>query len=361
MLRAYALIFLHFQAVSSPAQDLSALNRFLDNEKTKLKIPGYVAGVYYKGEIVWTRASGFADILAKRPVRRETPFRIASIAKSLTATGLMQLVEMRMLNLNDDIRKHCRAFPAKPFPITLAQLLGHLGGIRSYRTEDPSDANNTIHYRSVVDALKKFSADPLSHEPGSKFLYSTYGFNLAGCAIEGASGMPYERWMKDKVFATAGMCNTAPDNNFGLSQRRAKGYRKTVGGEIEDCAISDNSAKIPGGGYVSTVDDLLRFSEGIYRQRFLKSELNDLMWTSGRLKSGALTGYGLGWSLAKAPEGDREVYHTGGQQGVSTILYLRPEHQFAFVWLTNLESIENRLPASRQIYKLVTNKPDPAR
>jgi hypothetical protein len=77
------------------------------------------------------------------------------------------------------------------------------------------------------------------------------------------------------------------------------------------------------------------------------------MWTSSKLKSGKITGYGLGWSLAKSPEGDREIYHTGGQQGTSTILYLRPDHNFAFVWLTNLEGVDNRLPTSRQIFKLI--------
>lgn len=361
MLRALALIAFHYQAVTLPAQDLPALNRLLDAERAKLKIPGYAAGVYYKGDILWTRAAGMADMKSNRPVRRDTPFRLASISKPLTATGILLLMQMRMIDLNDEVRKYCPAFPPKRHPITVAQLLGHLGGIRHYKDDDPADANNSIRFPNIIEALKKFSSDPLVHEPGSKFLYSTYGFNLAGCALEGAAGMPYEQWMRDKVFATVGMCNTVPDNNRGLSMRRALGYRKSPAGEIEDCMPSDNTAKIPGGGFVSTVDDLLRFAEGTYRQRFLKSELTELMWTSGRLKSGAATGYGLGWSISRAPEGDREIYHTGGQQGASTILYLRPEHQFAFVWLTNLEGVENRLPIARQAFKLASSKPEPVK
>jgi serine beta-lactamase-like protein LACTB, mitochondrial len=357
MPRAIFLILLHFQALGLLAQDLAALTRLIESERSRLKIPGHTAGVYYKGEILWTRASGIADLKTNRPVQRDTPFRLASISKPMTAVGLLHLLELRKVALEDNLRKHCAAFPAKQHPITLNQLLGHLGGIRHYRTADPTDANNAIRFPNVIEALKKFSNDPLEHEPGTKFLYSTYGFNLVGCAIEGASGMPYEQWMADKVLATVGMCHTAPDNNRGLSLRRAQGYRKTATGEIEDCAFNDNTAKIPGGGYVSNVEDLLRFSEGLFRQRLLKSESIDLMWTPGKLRSGSSTGYGLGWSIAKAPEGDREIYHTGGQQGASTILYLRPDHQFAFVWLTNLEGVDNRLPISRQIFKLATTKP----
>ncbi len=358
MLRATFLVFLHFCPVILYGLDLAALNRLLDVEKAKFKIPGYAAGVYYRGEILWTRAAGMADLKNNRPVRRDTPFRLASIAKPLTAVALLQMVEMRKLALSDEIHKHCPAFPPKAFPITLAQILSHLGGIRHYNHKDPTDANNAIRFPNVIEALKKFSADPLEHEPGTRYLYSTYGYGLIGCAIENASGMPYERWMDDKLFATVGMCNTAPDKNRGLALRRAQGYRKSVDGEIEDCGVSDNTAKIPGGGYVSTVDDLLKFSEGIYRQQLIKSELVELMWTSSKLRSGKITGYGLGWSLSRSPEGDREVYHTGGQQGTSTILYLRPEQNFAFVWLTNLEGVDNRLPTSRQVFKLFANKTD---
>jgi serine beta-lactamase-like protein LACTB, mitochondrial len=358
MLRATLAVLLPSLILPLSGQDLAALSRYLDSERGKLKIPGYVAGIYYKGDVIWTRATGVADLAGNRLVRRDTPFRIASISKSLTAVGMLSMAEMRMLNLTDDVRKYCPAFPAKQHPVNLQQLLWNLGGVRSYRTEDPTDANNTIHYTSVTQAIQKFAADPLVHVPGTKFLYTTYGYNLLGCAIEGAAGMPYEKWMLDKVFATVGMCNTVPDNGKGLSARRAKGYRKTAMGEIEDCAASDNTAKIPGGGWVSTVDDLLKFAEGIFREQLLRSESIDLMWTSAKLKSGAITGYGMGWSLAKAPEGDREIYHTGGQQGASTILYMRPEHDFAFVWLTNLEGVENRLPISRRIFKLATQKPE---
>ena len=350
------LLFILLLAVPARAEDYPGLSAMLDLEKAKFRIPGYAAAIYYKGEILWAKAGGLADIRSNRAVKRDTPFRLASISKPISAVGLLQLFEAKKLSLNEDIRKYCPAFPAKAYPITLAQLLGHIGGIRHYKTTDPSDMNNATHFGSVVESLRKFSGDPLEAEPGTKYVYTTYGYSLIGCAIEGASGVPYEKWIDDNVLIPAAMHNTGPDNGKGISARRSQGYRQTTSGEIIDCARSDNSAKIPGGGLVSTVDDLLHFADGLFKQHLLKAGTIEQMWTSGRLKSGKLTGYGLGWSLSRSPEGDREIYHTGGQQGASTILYLRPEQQFAFVWLANLEGLENRLPVSRNAYKIVSGK-----
>ena len=349
-------LFLHLLASLVPAQDFPGLGVMLETEKSKFHIPGYAAAVYYKGEVLWAKVGGMADIRKGHPVRRDTPFRLASISKPISAVGLLQLVEAKKLLIDDEVHKYCPAFPVQPYPITLGQLMGHIGGIRHYKSSDPTDMNNSTHFNSVVDSLRKFSKDPLEVEPGTKYIYSTYGYSLVGCAIEGASGMPYSKWIEENILRPSGMKDTGPDMGNGPSARRSQGYRKTSSNNITECAPSDNSAKIPGGGFVSTVDDLLHFADGLFRHRLLKAETIEKMWTSGKLKSGKLTGYGLGWSLSRSPEGDREIYHTGGQQGASTILYLRPDQQFAFVWLTNLEGLENRLPVSRSAYKIVSGK-----
>ncbi len=336
------------------AQDFTLVSKLLEAEKAKHKIPGYAAAVYYRGNLLWARGSGIADLKTRRPVRRDTPFRLASISKPISAVALLYLFEQRKVNLRDDVRKYCPAFPQKAFPVTLEQLLSNMGGIRHYRGQE--DANNLTAYAGVVDSLKKFALEPLAYEPGTRYLYTTYGWNLVGCAIEGAGGMSFEKWLEDKVFATVGMYHSGLDNGRGVSARRAQGYRRTADGDVEDCAYSDNSAKYPGGGIVSTVDDLARFVDGLYREQLLRRETVDLMWTSGKTKAGKITGYGMGWSLGKAPEGDREIYHTGSQQGASTLLYLRPQERFAFVWLTNMESLPARLPVARQIYQMVHGK-----
>lgn len=334
------------------AQDWTAVARMLETERSNGKIPGYTAGVYWRGKVAWLKASGSADLATKRRVEVDTPFRTASIAKPLTAVGLMRLQEAGKLRLEEEIHQHCPAFPAKPYRIELSQLLGHLGGIRHYRNE--MDRNNPTHYASLGESLRRFANDPLLAEPGEEFHYSTYGFNLVGCAMEGASGVSYSQWMQEQVFGPAGMTATGADDGSGVSARRAQGYRLNAQGKIDPCAFSDNTAKLPGGGLVSTAQDLLRFAEALYRNQLLSRESVKRMWTSGQLRSGRLTGYGLGWTLSRSPEGDAEIFHTGDQQGASTMLYLRPEQSFAFVWLGNLEWVENRVQLSRRVYRAVS-------
>jgi CubicO group peptidase (beta-lactamase class C family) len=340
------------------AQDWSSVAALLEAEKGKRKIPGYTAALYVQGKPVWNRASGMADLKTKRPVLRRTPFRIASISKPLTATALLHLEEAGRLTIGDDIRTHCPAFPVKPYPITLEQLLGHLGGIRHYR--NVADANNTVQYASVRDSLRRFAADPLVHEPGTKYLYTTYGYSLLGCAIEGASGLDFAVYMRDKIFATAGMCDTRMDALKPLpgdapALPRAEGYRLNPAGILVEADFSDNSAKYPGGGMLSTATDLIRFVDALLKHQILRAGTLERMWSSGSTKGGRRTNYGLGWGLARAANGDREIYHTGDQQGASTILYLRPERGFAFVWLTNLQGTPGRLELARQVYRLAVD------
>jgi len=347
----FTLLLLPFPARS---QDWVSVARLLDQERAINKIPGYVAAVYWRGDIAWLKAAGLADLKTKRSVKAETPFRTASLAKPLSAVGLMSLVEALKLRLQDDVRQYCPNFPQKRQSIQLEQLLGHLGGIRHYR--DAQDRNNQIHYSSVSESVKRFAADPPVHGPGEEFLYSTYGYGLLGCAIEGASGRTYAHWMQEKVFERAQMTGTGIDDGEGVSAERAQGYRLSESGKIENAFTSDNTGKIPGGGLVSTAGDLLRFADAIYTNRLLRRETIERMWTSGKLKSGKLTGYGLGWFLARSPDGDREIYHTGEQQGTSAMLYLRPENRFAFVFLCNMEGLENRVQLSRRVYRMVSRR-----
>lgn len=348
------LAFVATLPVPLQGQDWKALTRTLEAERSQGKIPGYAAGVYWRGQIAWLKASGSADLGTGRNVEVGTPFRTASIAKALTTVGLMRLQEAGKLRLDEEIHEHCPSFPPKQYPILLSQLLGHLGGIRHYR--DESDRNNRTRYPTLEESLRRFANDPLAAEPGERFIYSSYGFSLVGCAIEGAAGMPYAKWMQEQVFGPAGMTGTGVDDGSGVSARRAQGYRLNGNGAVEASAVSDNTAKVPGGGLVTTAKDLLQFADALFCNRLLQGESVKRMWTSGRSRSGRLTGYGLGWTLSRSPDGDPEIFHTGEQQGTSAMLYLRPQQRFAFVWLANLEGVENRVQLSRRVYRLVSGQ-----
>ena len=120
------------------------------------------------------------------PVKGTTAFRTASVAKPMTATAVMTLAEAGKIDIDAPVRNYCPAWPAKHPAITTRQVLGHLAGIRHYGK--PGESAGKTHYFVLGDSLALFKDDPLLHEPGTKYLYSTYGYTLLGCVIEGAAG-----------------------------------------------------------------------------------------------------------------------------------------------------------------------------
>src|ERR1035437_7863267 len=144
-------------------------------------VPGVSVGVVENGE--YELASGFvlADVENNAPATEHTLFRLASISKSLTATAAMQLWERGQLDLDASVQKYCPAFPQKPSPITTREAMGHLAGIRHYKSDsrDDLEGGNTKHFDNPIQAgLDFFKNDPLVSEPGKQFHYSTQGYTL---------------------------------------------------------------------------------------------------------------------------------------------------------------------------------------
>lgn len=100
------------------------------------KVPGVSVAVVQDGEFTWSASFGMADLENSVPATSQTLYRLGSISKPITATAAMALWERGKLNLDVPVQKYCSAFPQKPWPITTRELLGHLGGIRSYNVPE---------------------------------------------------------------------------------------------------------------------------------------------------------------------------------------------------------------------------------
>jgi CubicO group peptidase (beta-lactamase class C family) len=200
-----------------------------------------------------------------------------------------------------------------------------------------------------VEGLEMFKNDPLLFEPGTKYSYTTHGFAVLGCAVEGASGMSFADYVRENVFKPAMMDRIRVDNVTDIIPNRAQGYWKTKGGELRNSELADTSYKIPGGGFISTVEDLAKFAIAMQTGALVKKETLDLMWTSQKTRDGKVTEYGMGWGV-HTRNGMKEVEHGGAQQRVSTYLYMIPEKGLAVVLMTNLEGIGGGLAnLSKQI------------
>jgi CubicO group peptidase (beta-lactamase class C family) len=321
-------------------------------------VPGVSVAVVENGQYEWASGFGSADLENNVPASEHTLFRLASISKALTATGAMQLWERGQLDLDAPVQKYCTVFPQKESAITTREALGHLAGIRHYKTEsqDDPEVGNTRHFDNPIQAgLKFFENDALVAPPGTHFHYSTQGYTLVGCVMEGASGAKYTDFMRQNVIVPAGMDHTQPDDRFAIIPYRTRFYQKTESGAVLNADFLDSSYKIPGGGWLSSAEDMARFEVAILNDKLIRRATRDLMWTSLKPSDGSEDDYGLGWGNV-TEGGTAAVGHTGGQQGTSTAFLVAPAQHAGVVVLTNMEGADaNNL--AKEILKIVAGKP----
>jgi CubicO group peptidase (beta-lactamase class C family) len=324
-------------AVHAPARSEAVAAR-VALERLRLGLPALAAGRLDAGRIE-VAAAGYADVEHDAPATTATRFRLASVSKPLTAVLTLRLVEEGRLDLDADVRRLGGPLAALRQPITVRELLAHTAGVRHYRGDEMA---STRTYPDLQAALPIFLADPLVAAPGLRHVYTTYGCTLLGVAIERAAGEPYFDALRHRVLEPAGMAQTVVDAQAALIPGRARGYRRTADGALANAHLADTSYKVPGGGLLSTTGDLLLFASALLEGRLLREETLQAMWSPARTRDGAEFPYGLGWSLAR--DGDQlVVYHTGAQQGASTLLWIEPGPRRAAVALTNLEGQRNGL------------------
>lgn len=321
----------------------------------RLGIPGLSAAVAHVSapEIVWSRGEGLADVENDVAARAETVYRLASLAKPLTAIAVMQLAEQRRLDLDAPIQRYVPVFPEKAWPVSARQLLCHQGGVRHVAEQE---WGSTRHYSSVLAALDVFKDDALLFQPGTRALYSTYGYNLLGAAIEGASGQSYLDALRESVLQPAGAEGIRADSPFALVRHRAQGYRREQG-ELRNAILADTSNKIPGGGLLGSAGDVARVGASLLAGTLLKPVTLRAMFEPQRLIDGRRTEYTLGFRATER-RGRREIWHHGGQPRVSNLLYLVPERGLVVVLLCNLENVApGLLDLARELADVVLDAP----
>ncbi|HKE89219.1 MAG TPA: serine hydrolase domain-containing protein [Gemmatimonadales bacterium] len=315
------------------------------------KIPGLQVAVAVDGQLVWSAAFGYADVARHARVTRTTMFRIGSVSKPLTSTAVVQLVVGGKVDLDAPVQHYVPSFPQKPWPVTTRELAGHLAGIRHYQGNE--FLLNTP-YPSVTAGLAIFENDSLLFEPGRRFSYSSYGFNLISAVVEGASGEKFLAYMGAHVIRPLSLTHTAPDRVDSLIPDRTTFYDPdTVHGGFQVAPQVDNSYKWAGGGFLSSAEDLVRFASALDHPGFLPQSALDLLFTSQKTRDGQVTGYGVGWFVRTDSLGHRRVFHGGGSVGGTTAFGMDRDAHVAFALTSNLTDAPLG-PASRILPLFVT-------
>jgi CubicO group peptidase (beta-lactamase class C family) len=295
-------------------------------------VPGMSAAVGVNGELVWTEGFGFADLEQRVPATEATLFRIGSVSKSLTAAAVGLLVEQGLLDLDAPVQQYVPSFPEKRWPITTRQLAGHLSGIRHY---NGNEMYGDKHYDNVLDGLEIFENDTLLFEPGTRYSYSSYAWNLLSAVVESAAGKPFLQYMQERVFDVIGMQETSADHNDSIIPHRTRFYERARSGIVLNAPYVDNSYKWAGGGFIGTTADLVRFGMAHIDGGVLTPATLEVLWTSQHLNDGSATGYGIGWRVGTDHYGRRVVSHAGGSIGGTAFLLLFPDDGVVVSTLAN--------------------------
>ncbi|MEO8018069.1 MAG: serine hydrolase domain-containing protein [Pseudomonadota bacterium] len=382
--RVFVALLLAFPVTPAPthADGLSAVKiREISEAATAALTANHLPGLSVaisKGGQIWTAGFGKADLEQDVPVTAKSMFRTASVAKWFTATAAMRLVEEGKLDLDAPIQQYCAEFPEKPWPVTARQLLTHTAGVR-HNYGDNGERRDTeaerqalelliqrekaaqfTRYTDVIKPLNTFRNDPLVFQPGTRVLYSSLGYRVLGCVLEGAAKAPYRKLMRELVFSPAGMQAITEDDALALVPHRVSGYSKAPDDTIARAAFRDVSENLPAGGWLSTTEDLVRFVSAFQSGKLVKLTTRDQMLERPKLLDGTPAPnpfgdpkyyYGMGIMVGPI-DGQTAWFHTGGQSGASALLYWFPDSNIAVALLTNRDGAAIREPLARKIAEI---------
>ncbi|MGD8700157.1 MAG: serine hydrolase domain-containing protein, partial [Gemmatimonadales bacterium] len=191
------------------------------------------------------------------------------------------------------------------------------------------------HYTTVLEGLEIFQDDTLLYEPGTRYSYSSYGWNLISAVVEGASGEVFLQYMQDNVFEPLGLTHIVADHVDSIIPHRTRFYARTRAGTVLNADYVDSSYKWAGGGFLSNTADLVRFGMAHLTDDLLRPETVALLWTSQRTNEGEETGYGIGWYVGSDYEGRRIISHGGSSIGGRAHLLIFPDDGVVVAMLAN--------------------------
>jgi serine beta-lactamase-like protein LACTB len=385
-----SLAFVQSAAAASPAgptlskEQQERIENVISTGMTRGWDPSTSVAVALDNKLVWSAAYGMADVENHVPATSQTLYRTASIDKWLTATAAMRLVEEGKLDLDASPQSYCKAYPMKQWPMKVRHLLNHTAGVRHYWDDareflkeqpklvsktwqryvekNPLDAlqlreeqREFTRYTDRGSAVAPFRDDPLLYAPGTMHRYTSHGYRLLGCVLEGAAGESYTKLMRRLVFDPAHMTQTTPDDAWAVVPNRAALYSyANAGGDpvLEEGLVRakfrDVSENLPAGGHLSTAAELIQFAVAFNTGRLVSADSMRQMLAKQDVTFEAESGsyYGFGINVREVPEntdhpqwqpmkGLTVLSHSGGQAGTSTQLMLLPSRGIAVAYMIN--------------------------
>lgn len=281
------------------------------------------------GVPVFERYSGFSNLRAKDSMTAETPMQVASTGKTLTAAGILKLIEVGKMGMDDPLEKF---FPNFPYGgVTVRMLMNHRSGLPNYLyyfEQKKWKRNQPATNQDVVNSLYEWHP-PLTSLTGKHYSYCNTNYVLLASIIEKVSGVPYPQFMKENFFTPLGMTNTFVKTQTD-SANVVYSYKANGGLWLPDFSDGPYGDK----NIYSTCRDLLKWDQALYNG-FIRQDLLDSAFKPYSFERPGIKNYGLGWHLMLLPNNKKVIYHNGKWHGFTSAFARLTDERVTIIMTSN--------------------------
>lgn len=354
------------------------IDAYITREMQARRIPGTAIAVIEKGNVIFKKAYGIANLETDTPVKTSSIFHLASVTKQFTAAAILLLVEEGKAHLDDPIATYINPTPESWAKITVRHLLTHTGGIMpgAVVRVDAQGKLTTREGPPLLDITAKRALEVIAQEmvlfpAGERSMYCDSGYFLLGLIIEKASGQSYRDFMQKRFFAPLGMTNSRILDRWEIVKDSVPVY--TIrNGQLAHWRRDSQFELHSFAGVGSTIEDLAKWETALHNRTVLKKASLDLMWTQAKLNNGydanvLGSAYGFGWMLGDH-RGHRIAEHSGAS-GTHILRFL--DDGMTVIVLTNLDGpsgsraaslargIAGRVRPEYRVPQMLASEPDP--
>lgn len=299
-------------------------------------------GLYYKKTI------GYSNYYDKTSLNDSSVYYLASCSKQFTAMCILMLMERDKLKLNDTLQKYFPNFPYKN--ITIENLLTHTSGLPDYLSLMENDKRTSMNFTNIDVLNFLIDTKPKCYfKPSSQFDYSNTGYVLLALIIEKCSGLSYSDFVRQNIFMPLNMKkSTVNGSSFDTGSKIknwAFGYSfsDSLGRYIVSDSLSNNKYVkyfdlVNGDGNVNcSIDDFIKWEIALRNSTLIEKSNTDKMFSSFVINKNEKINYGYGQCIEESDSFQKQVFHSGGWAGYSTLVFRLIESNLTVIILSNNE------------------------
>lgn len=285
----------------------------------------------YQGKILYEKYVGYSNRSMGVPLSPDNAVQLASVSKTFTGAAVLYLHQNKYIDIDKPVNEYLKSFP---YPeITVRMLLCHRSGLSNYWNWLPKyyKSSTPIYNDQVMELMAKHKP-AVEFRANSRFKYCNSNYLVLASLIEEVTEMSFSDFLSNYIFKPLGMTNSFVfDPAKGLPANATVSYQggyTPFPNDYRDGVYGDK-------GIYSTVEDMYRWDQSFYQNKFLSNETLELAYGPCSFERPGVKNYGLGWRMMCYPDGYKIIYHNGWWHGNNTCFYRFIKDNFTIIVLGN--------------------------